>query len=219
MERRTHARGGSVDRRDFVIGSLGSAVAAASMSQATAQQPKIISSVAPPGAKIPTLQARYAFSVAVFFKERIKIDSNRGRAYVPAIGGEIWGPRLTGRVVPYGGADYGSGGLVAHYLFEASDGALIYITNYATIQRLGEDGKPEPYQPVPPTPIRAPGEPLDQTFSSGKPGQGTRQRFRTQPVFDAPVGKHDWLNRTVFVGHATRHVNPDHSIFTYYEVL
>jgi hypothetical protein len=209
-------------RRDFMIGSMAGSLAATAMTgvtQAAGDSPPLISSTAPPGVKAPALQARYVFSVSVFFKERVMIDSNRTRAYVPAIGGEIWGPRLTGRVVPYGGADYGSGSLVAHYLLEASDGALIYITNYASILRLGADGKPEPYKPRPPTPLRAPGEPLNQIFSAGKPGDASRQRFRTAPVFDAPLGKHDWLNRTVFVGHGVRHVDPDHSIFTYYEVL
>jgi hypothetical protein len=207
-----------IDRRDFMIASLGTL--AASAAGAAAEDPPIVTSTGTPsGSKIPTLKARYAFSVSVFFKERIMIESQRRRAYVPAIGGEIWGPRLTGRVVPYGGADYGSGGLVAHYLFEAGDGALIYITNYATILRVDENGKPVPWKEDIPTPRRPPGEPPQQTFSSGSESDSKRQRFRTMPVFDAPVGKHDWMNRTTFVGHSVRHVNPDHSIFTYYEVL
>jgi hypothetical protein len=212
-----------IDRRDFMIASLGTLAASsvAGVHAADANESGIISSKAVAGgnAAIPTLQARYAFSVAVFFKERVMIDSPRRRAYVPAIGGEIWGPRLTGRVVPYGGADYGSGGLVAHYLFEASDGALIYITNYASIMKLDKDNKPLLWKADTPTLRRAPGEPPHQEFSGGRPGDEEWQRFRTSPVFDAPVGKHDWMNRTVFVGHAVRHVNPDHSIFTYYEVL
>jgi hypothetical protein len=210
-----------VDRREFMVGSLGALSAASVAAQAAepAGSDIVISSTAPAGAKVPKLQARYAFSVSLFFKERIMIDSPRRRAYVPTIGGEIWGPRLQGRVIPYSGADYGSGGLVAHYVFEASDGALIYITNYAVIQRLGPDRKPLQWSGDTPTPRRPPGEPPKQDFSSGKPGDSDLQRFRTQPVFDAPAGKHEWLNRTVFVGHGVRHVNPDHSIFTYYEVL
>jgi hypothetical protein len=207
-----------IDRRDFMIASLGTLATTAA--SAATEEPRVISSTAAPaGTKIPTLKARYAFSVSVFFKERIMIESQRRRAYVPAIGGEIWGPRLTGRVVPYGGADYGSGGLVAHYLFEASDGAMIYITNYASILRLDDNDKPVLWKEDTPTQRRAPGEPPQQTFSSGNESDNKRQRFRTMPVFDAPVGKHDWMNRTAFVGHAVRHVNPDHSIFTYYEVL
>lgn len=209
-----------IDRRDFMIASLGTLAVGATAQAAETNEPRVISSTgAPAGAKIPTLKARYAFSVSVFFKERIMIESQRRRAYVPAIGGEIWGPRLTGRVVPYGGADYGSGGLVAHYLFEASDGAMIYITNYASILRVDDNNKQVLWKEDTPTQRRPPGEPPQQTFSGGNEADNKWQRFRTMPVFDAPVGKHDWMNRTAFVGHAVRHVNPDHSIFTYYELL
>jgi hypothetical protein len=208
---------GMIDRREFLIASLGTVAAAA---EAQTSGEPILTSRNPPDSKIPVLKARYAFSVSVFFKERVIVDSGRRRAYVPAIGGEIWGPRLQGRVVPYGGADYGSGGLVAHYLFEASDGAMIYITNYASILRLGEDGKQRPWAGDNPTARRAPNEPPKQSFEGGASvNSAATQRFRTLPVFDAPVGKHDWMNRTVFVGHGVRQMNPDHSIFTYYEVL
>lgn len=206
-----------IDRRDFMIASLG-ALSASSL-DALADEPLLISSNAVNDPSVPTLRARYAFSVSVFFKERIMIESPRRRAYVPAIGGEIWGPRLTGRVVPYGGADYGSGGLVAQYLFQASDGALIYITNYASILNTDDDGKQVLWSgDAPPTARRKSDESPQQAFVS-RPPDLKHQRFRTMPIFDAPVGKHDWLNRTVFVGHGVRHVDPDHSIFTYYEVL
>ena len=42
--------------------------------------------------------------------------------------------------------------------------------------------------------------------------------FRCTPYFRAPVGKHDWLNRTVIVGGGERHSNPDHTIFRYFSV-
>jgi hypothetical protein len=38
-------------------------------------------------------------------------------------------------------------------------------------------------------------------------------------VFDTPEGPHDWLTRTVILGTGRRYGNPDHTIFTYYEVL
>jgi hypothetical protein len=46
-----------------------------------------------------------------------------------------------------------------------------------------------------------------------------RARIRTPPVFDTPVGPHDWLTRTVILGTGKRHANPDNTIFTYYAVL
>jgi hypothetical protein len=41
--------------------------------------------------------------------------------------------------------------------------------------------------------------------------------MRVAPTFEAPVGPHDWLTRTVFVGSADRYL--DHSIFRYFAVL
>jgi hypothetical protein len=49
--------------------------------------------------------------------------------------------------------------------------------------------------------------------------------FRCTPYFRAPVGAHDWLNRTVVVGVAKRAPKvdpedpPDHSLFRYFAVL
>ena len=42
--------------------------------------------------------------------------------------------------------------------------------------------------------------------------------FRCTPYFRAPVGQHDWLNRTVIVGGGQRHTDPDYTIFRYYAV-
>jgi hypothetical protein len=167
---------------------------------------------APAGA--PQVNLRWVFSVSVFFDERISIQSPFRRAFVPAIGGEIWGPRLTGRVVPYGGADFGGGGgpLDAHYMFQADDGALIYINNRGYMKAEG------PTQPTPPGPP-GPGEPFSQRMG-GTSMADTPLRMRTVPFFDAPKdGPHAWMNSTLFIGHGARHVNPDHTLFTYYEVL
>lgn len=58
----------------------------------------------PPIETMGGVSYRWAFSVSVFFKERIMIEAPFKRAFVPTIGGDIWGPRLQGKVVPYGGA-------------------------------------------------------------------------------------------------------------------
>ena len=48
--------------------------------------------------------------------------------------------------------------------------------------------------------------------------------YNTQPgspgpaYFRAPLGKHDWLNRTVIVGGGERHAEPDYTLFRYYSV-
>ena len=146
----------------------------------------------------------YVFETKVFFRpERCifgPLPGGGSQGYTPCSGGEIYGPRLTGRVVPDSGADYadvrGDGVIVinSHYLLEADDGTKIYINNrgYLVPAKPGEaelvDGLPQPAY------------------------------FRFTPTFVVPAGPHEWLGRTLIVGAGQRRANPDHSIFTYYAV-
>jgi Protein of unknown function (DUF3237) len=157
-----------------------------------------------PTADIPKVGLRWAFSATVFFADRIMIGSPVPRGYTSVGGGEIWGPRLQGRVLPASGADYYKGTFNTYYMFEASDGALIFIHNRGTMRRF--QAPPEAGKPLTPT----------TTTDPATPGW---MRFRATPVFTAPVGPHDWMNRTVFVANSQRQANPDHTVFTYYEVL
>jgi hypothetical protein len=203
----------SIDRRSLLLVAGGVAAAACATvppSEPQARRPEPNSLAG----DIPVIGLRHAFSVSIFFEERITIGSVRGRVFVPAVGGEVWGPRLQGRVVPYGGADFALGGLLdAHYMLEASDGALIYINNRGFMKAIGV---PPAARPAP-APL-APGETLDQRMQ-GAALADVPLRMRLTPTFDAPEGPHDWMNRILFVGHGARFMNPDHTIFTYYEVL
>lgn len=157
-----------------------------------------------PDPEIPQVGLRWAFSATVFFRDRIMIESPVPRGYTSVAGGEIWGPKLQGRVLPASGADYYKGSFSTYYMFEAKDGALIFIHNRGTMRRFkGHPGPGEPLIPV----------------SSPKPGEPVWTRFRATPVFTAPFGPHDWMNRTVFVANCQRQAHPDHTVFTYYEVL
>ena len=114
------------------------------------------------------------------------------RGFVAVQGGEITGPRLTGRVVPLSGGDwplFWPGGLVdfeAHYQLEAADGTPIYIHNqgiaYSSPDVLARIEAGETVAP-------------EETYC------------RVTPRFEAPAGPHDWLNRSVFVGKAERRGN------------
>lgn len=150
--------------------------------------------------EIEPIKLEYAFQIRIDFKERVSFKTPNGRrSYVPAISGVIEGPRLQGRVVPHSGADYaGNGRLNAHYMLEASDGTMIYIHNTGYLYRTDR-----------------------KEISRDDPtwGGDADFYFRVTPVFDTPIGPHDWLTRTVIVGTAKRHANPDHTIFTYYAVL
>jgi hypothetical protein len=161
-----------------------------------------------PSPDIPKVGLRWAFSATVFFADRVLIGANPPRGYTSVGGGEVWGPRLQGRVLPASGADYYKNTFNTYYMYEASDGALIFIHNRGTMRRF--EGKPEPGKPlvpVPPQPLNSP------------PQQGGWTRFRATPVFTAPKGPHEWMNHTVFVAACERQQNPDHTVFTYYEVL
>ena len=146
----------------------------------------------------------YAFETRVFFRaERCvfgPLPGGGSQGYTPCSGGEIYGPRLSGKVVPDSGADYadvrGDGAIVinSHYLLEADDGTKIYLNNrgYLIPAPKGEakivNGMPQPAY------------------------------FRFTPTFVVPAGPHEWLGRTLFVGAGERRSKPDHSIFTYYAV-
>jgi len=158
-----------------------------------------------PSADVPKVGLRWAFSATVFFADRIMIGSPTPRGYTSVGGGEIWGPRLQGRVLPHSGADYFKTTFTTYYMFEASDGALIFIHNRGTMRRFQGSG-PEPGHPLVPA-------------TNADPKAPAWTRFRATPVFTAPEGPHDWMNRTVFVAHCQRRDNPDHTVFTYYEVL
>jgi hypothetical protein len=147
------------------------------------------------------LRLEHVFDVRLEFHERHvwgPVSGGAQQGYVSVKTGIVEGPRLNGKVVDYSGADWGTvrtDGVVelnAHYLLQADDGALIYIKNQGYVYGTtpGTDGAPP------------------------RPGY-----FRCTPYFRAPVGPHDWLNRTVIIGGGERKSNPDHSVFRYYAVL
>ena len=164
----------------------------------------------------------FAFRIRILFKERVIFSPttpNGGRVYVPPAGGDVFGPRLTGRVVPNSGADWGrfhsdgAAELNAHYMLEADDGTPIYINNRGFLYGRGPDGLPQPRS--------APVETQRDADASGRttwlPADNTY--FVCLPVFDCPVGPHDWLTRTAFVGRGKRVASPDHTVFDYFAVL
>ena len=123
------------------------------------------------------------------------------RGYVAVAGGEVSGPRLSGRVLPQSGGDWPriwSSGLIefeAHYLLEASDGTPIYIHNRGIAY--------------------APPEILAQV-EAGATTAPDATYCRITPRFEVPEGPHDWLARTIFVGTAER--QGDQTMFEYFAV-
>jgi len=200
----------SIDRRSMLEGGArfaGGLWAAMAFPRGSAwDRPSQNSAPSPTGSEpthldvIEAIKLEYVFQIRINFDERVSFQTPNGRrSYVPAISGVIEGPRLQGIVVPHSGADYaGNGRLNAHYMLKASDGTMIYINNTGYLYPL--DGKP-----------------IDRNDPSW--GGDREFYFRCTPVFDTPVGPHDWLTRTVIVGTGKRHAKPDYTIFTYYAVL
>lgn len=120
--------------------------------------------------KVPAL--RFAFEEIV----ELGPDENAGRGLkgernrIALLGGTVTGARLTGGVVA-GGADW---------QLIRSDGCAEILADYF---------------------IRATDGALIHVINRGLGCAPTDQRglyLRANPVFDAPVGPHDWLNRSVF---------------------
>lgn len=155
------------------------------------------------------LLTEHAFDIRINFDKRWVWPVSGGMSVgYTSVGADctITGPRLNGKLVDFSGADWpivradGVVELNAHYMIEADDGAHIYVHNRGYVHG----------------PLRPPGLPDD--------ADPIPRYFRCTPTFRAPVGPHDWLNRTVLIGVGARrpHLDPgdppDHSLFRYYIV-
>jgi hypothetical protein len=123
------------------------------------------------------------------------------RRIIPILSGCVKGERLEGEVLS-GGADWQyvrSDGVIeleARYSIRTSDGTEIAVTNRGL--------------------RRAAPEIMDR-LSRGESVDPAQVYFRTVPVFEAPAGPHEWLNRSVFVATAARF--PDKVQIRVFEVL
>src|SRR5215469_1345484 len=135
----------------------------------------------------------FAFEATVTVAPPLEIgETPLGRRRVIHItGGRFAGPRLKGIVVP-GGADWqiirpdGVTELTAVYELKTDDGTLIHVTNRGL-----RHGPPE----------------VMQRLLRGETVDPDSYYFRTVPVFEAPSGPHDWLNRSIFAATGARSAN------------
>lgn len=94
------------------------------------------------------------------------------RNRIPITGGHFEGPKIKGKVLP-GGADW---------QLVRADGVVMLEADYML---QADDG----------TLIHV----HNHAVVSGKPGTAEFY-LRCAPVFEAPIGPHDWLNKAIFVG-------------------
>ncbi len=110
------------------------------------------------------------------------------RRIVPIVGGEVTGPRLSGRILNVG-ADWQtvfSGGLAeldTRYAMETHDGATIEIINYG-------------YRHGPKTVLDA--------LAHGDDVDPASYYMRTHARLETGDTRYDWVNRTLFIGVGAR---------------
>lgn len=111
------------------------------------------------------------------------------RRIVDIVEGSFEGPLLRGAILP-GGADWqilradGVAELHAHYVLKTDDGVLIQVRNRGL--RHGPEG-------------------VLRRIAAGDRVDPSEYYFRTAPVFEAPAGRYEWLNRGIFVATAERY--------------
>lgn len=139
------------------------------------------------------IDTEFVFEVRAQVAEPLVVGpSAKGlRRIVPILGGSFEGPGLSGIVVP-GGADWqyvrpdGVLAIEAKYTLQADDGSLIMVSN-----RGMRHGPPE----------------VIERIFRGEPVPRDAYYFRSIPEFEAPVGPHDWLNKSLFIGTAERRID------------
>lgn len=105
------------------------------------------------------------------------------RRIIPIMGGSVQGPNIKGEILT-GGADWqvvrkdGVTELEAHYQFKTDDGVLIYIKNVG---------------------IRVASPEVAAKIARGEKVDVREYYFRAVPKFEAPVGKYQWMNNTLFI--------------------
>ena len=132
--------------------------------------------------------------------ETVTLEPTPERRIIDITGGEVSGPKLSGRILP-GGADWqiiradGVAVLEARYTIEADGGALVYVQNFG-------------YR-------HGPADVLAQLFQ-GEDVDPARYYFRGAPVFETSAPALDWLNRTIAVCTGVR--TPERVILDFYAV-
>lgn len=155
---------------------------------------------------LETPSLEFAFRVRLDFDEGPRVRfvpalKQATRGFVAVIGGELSGPRLSGRVIPRSGGDWPliwDSGLIefeAHYMLEATDGTPIYIHNRGIAHA----------DPA-----------VLERIEAGEGAEGVTPYCRITPRFEVAAGPHDWLARTIFVGVAER--RGASTLFDYYAV-
>lgn len=167
-------RGLMSDRRQFLsVAALGVAFGVPGFARpADSGQTKV-----PVGARIPKLEFVYECDATLAPAVEMGKTVEGQRRIIPITGGTVRGPRIRAELLS-GGWDWnlsrndGAASVEAAYYMKTDDGILIRIVN----KGVGvSDSEPSATD------------------------NGERFYMFTTPTFQAPQGKYDWLNRSVFI--------------------
>jgi hypothetical protein len=147
----------------------------------------------------------FAFTIQLSLDRRFWIrptDTGAVRAGIYLKDGTFEGPNIRGIVVPGSGADWPlvrPNGVIdfdARYMLQEDDGSVIYLQNRG---------------------FRWSSKEVMEAMARNEAVDHADYYFRTSTKFEAPEGKHDWLNRYIFVGVGEKipHGNQIH----YYKML
>lgn len=139
----------------------------------------------------PALQTEFVLRLSVDVAAPVSVgETGLGvRRQIAISGGELRGPNMRGKILP-GGADFqiirpnGLIDLVARYVVELDDGALIYIEN---------------------TGIRTGPRDALERLTRGEAVDPSLIYFRSVPKFETGSDKYRWMMQTLFVASAQRH--------------
>jgi len=165
------------DRRTF-LGSASLVFAAALPGVSGARDTDPDTAAIPAGIRVPKFELLYECDATLLPAQDFGKTVEGQRRIIPITGGTFRGPEIRGEVVS-GGWDWnlsrsdGAGTVEAAYYLKTDDGTLIRVVNKGV-----SSGDPP----------------------STDPASGETFFMFTHPSFEAPLGKYDWLNRSMCVG-------------------
>jgi Protein of unknown function (DUF3237) len=131
----------------------------------------------PPGVRVPAMKFVYDCDATLLPAMPFGETVEGTRRIIPITGGTVKGPRIRGEVLN-NGADWnlsrrdGASSVEAAYYLRTDDGVIIRVVN----KGVGAASAPP-----------------------AKPDQSESFFMFTAPVFEAPAGKYEWLNQSLFV--------------------
>lgn len=131
----------------------------------------------------PTL--KHAFKLELEFEDPLDIPSVSGeRGFFKIASSRVSGDRINGEIADDGGdwIVFRPDGIVefdSRMMIKTDDDVLIYLRSRGVLRASPEQLK---------------------AFQAGEGLDGADGYYRVTPYFDAPIGKYDWLTKSVFVG-------------------